>query len=140
METVTDTYINGNWNTDQDVIKSQYIFHTPARKNTQTNSIPPFPTESPLTIPPTFKKFSHPPFLGIFGTFKPPPSFKKEGFELWEGNGKTMKVNYYSYFFNQFLHCLINITSHVQKTYQHVTSQAHHITHICLLQKLTLFL
>ena len=75
MEIVTDTYIQ--WKEehyDQDLIKSWYICHTPARKNTQTNSILPFPTESPpfLGSHLPFKKFSIAPFLGIFGKVNPP--------------------------------------------------------------------
>ena len=60
---------------DQDVIKSysSYICHTPARKNTQTYNIAPFPKESLLfTTPLTFSRFSIPPFLGIFGNVNPP--------------------------------------------------------------------
>ena len=80
METVSDTYIQ--WKQehyDQDVIKSQYICHTPARKNTQTNSIPPFPTESPfLRISPCLSKILPcPSFLGFLVRSISP--FKQEG-------------------------------------------------------------
>ena len=85
MKTGTDTYIQ--WKQEhfgQDVIRSysSYICHNPARKNTQTNSILPFPTESlsfqdPLSI----SNFSIPPFLGIFGKVNPP---------LKKGGGRTM--------------------------------------------------
>ena len=55
MKTGTDTYINGNKNADQDVIKSysRYICLTQARKIPRLTADP-FPTEPP---PP-------PPFLG----------------------------------------------------------------------------
>ena len=90
METVTDTYIQWKWeHYDQDVIKSQYICHTPARKNTQTNSIPSFPTKSPLP----FKTFPIPPFLGIFGKVNPTLLKKKFG----RGGQLTMCVYIYKF-------------------------------------------
>ena len=54
---------------DQDVIKSysSYICHTPARKNVQTNNIPPFTQNSPLLmIPSTLQQFFYPPLLWDF--------------------------------------------------------------------------
>ena len=77
MKTGIDTYIQ--WKQEhygQDLIKSysSYICHTLARKNTQTNSIPSFPTESPLLrIPLPFRNSSIPPFLEIFGKVNLPP-------------------------------------------------------------------
>ena len=70
MKTETDTYIQQKQeHYDQDIIKSysSYISHTPARTNTQTNSIP-----LSYTIPPILPQFCHPPFLGIFGKVNPP--------------------------------------------------------------------
>ena len=62
MKTRTDTYIQ--WKKehyDQNVIKSysSYICHTPASKNTQANSIPPFLQDPPPFLP--FSNFSIPP-------------------------------------------------------------------------------
>ena len=76
MKIGTDTYIQGKQeHCDQDVIKScsSYICLTPARKNIQTNSIPPFLQNPPLLrMPPTIQQFFHPPFLEVFGKFNPP--------------------------------------------------------------------
>ena len=65
---------------NQDVIKSysSYICHTPARKNSQTNSIPPFLQNSPfLGSPLPFSNFSIPSFLGFLVRSIPP--FKMQG-------------------------------------------------------------
>ena len=53
MKTGTDTYINGNKNADQDVIKSysRYICLTQARKIPRLTADP-FPTEPP-PLPPS---------------------------------------------------------------------------------------
>ena len=61
MKTGANTYIHY----DQDVSKSysSYLCHTLARKNTHSNSIPPFSIESPLL----FSNFLVMPFLWIFG-------------------------------------------------------------------------
>ena len=58
---------------------SSYICHTPTRKNTQTNSIPPFPAEfSPfLASPYPSVIFPFPPFLAFL--VKSIPPFKEEG-------------------------------------------------------------
>ena len=84
MKTETDTYIQ--WKQehyDQDVIKSysSYICHTPAIENNQTNSIPPFPTES---LPALQQFFHSPSFLGFLVSSIPPPLLKGggRGFEL----------------------------------------------------------
>ena len=89
MKTGTDTYVL--WKQEhyhKDVMKSysSYICHTPARKNTQTNSIPPFPTEfSPfLASPYPSVIFPFPPFLGFLVNAIPP--FKEEG---GEGGGSN---------------------------------------------------
>ena len=86
MKTGTESYIH--WKQKhyyQDVIKSQYICHTQARKNTQNNSILPFLQNFPLLqIPlPLPFNFSIPlPFLGIFGQANPP--FKQKGASNYE--------------------------------------------------------
>ena len=70
MKAGTDTYIQ--WKQeyyDEDVIKSysSYICHTPARKNVQTNSIPPLTQNSPLLmIPSTLQQFFYHPLLWDF--------------------------------------------------------------------------
>ena len=79
MKTGTDTYIQRKQeHYDQDVIKSynSYICHAPARKNTQTNTIPHFPTESQpsLDVPYPSANFPSPSFLRFFGKVTPSPS------------------------------------------------------------------
>ena len=59
-----------------------------SKKNTETNSIPPFQQN-----PPTIQQFFHLPFLGIFGKVNPPP-LKKRG--DWNYVGSSV--------FSDFLH------------------------------------
>ena len=76
MKTWNDTYIQGKQeHCDQDVIKScsSYICLTPARKNIQTNSIPPFLQNPPfLGCPLPFSNFSIPLFLRFLVSSIPP--------------------------------------------------------------------
>ena len=76
MKTWNDTYIQGKQeHCDQDVIKScsSYICLTPARKNIQTNSIPPFLQNPPfLGCPLPFSNFSIPLFFRFLVSSIPP--------------------------------------------------------------------
>ena len=76
MKIGTDTYIQGKQeHCDQDVIKScsSYICLTPARKNIQTNSIPPFLQNPPfLGCPLPFSNFSIPLFFRFLVSSIPP--------------------------------------------------------------------
>ena len=51
------------------VVKNAWKNPCLPRKNTQTNSIPPFQQNPPFLG----SQFFHPPFLGIFGKVNPPP-------------------------------------------------------------------
>ena len=83
MKTETDTYIQ--WKLDhydQDLMKSYYICYTPARKNTQTNSIPPSLQNPPfLGSPLPFSNFSiPPPFFGfLVRSIHPSLPLKRQG-------------------------------------------------------------
>ena len=100
MKTWNDTYIQGKQeHCDQDVIKScsSYICLTPARKNIQTNSIPPFLQNPPfLGCPLPFSNFSIPLFFRFLVSSIPPLVLFDQS-----NNNSSIDVKWMSLFLSQ---------------------------------------